>query len=306
MAFRKIMPLVFILFLSCATLSQLKAGGHSAPEPLKAGSCPASILVNTWRHEDRIHVALANSAKAPQSVQVAFGVETIEFEPVAGRSLTLAGHSITRLTFPVLRVKTSQGGLQDADRVTVYSDGGYVIAEGAAQKTDATNSQLTADRYLAACGDKISIHYDFTARQGLSLVFVPRAVKVQEKAFMAGRQRKGSLAPCTEKDLNALGLTEEYRNQARGKLAENFGFIIKSGQKARISLDYSVPQIADSAVVRLAGTLYEFQPDGGVGYGTGEGLLFMIYNPKTMKLSPLLELSREEETSSAKKSIGIK
>ena len=68
----------------------------------------------------------------------------------------------------------------------------------------------------------------------------------------------------------------------------------------------SYPEIKNCAVVRLSDTQYEFQPNGGVRYGTGAGLAFMIYNPKTMKLTPLLELSREEEGSSTKKSIGTK
>ena len=86
----------------------------------------------------------------------------------------------------------------------------------------------------------------------------------------------------------------------------NFCFLVGSGERAEITLRYTVPEVKNCAVVRLSDTQYEFQPNGGVRYGTGADLAFMIYNPKTMKLTPLLELSREEEGSSTQKSIGTK
>jgi hypothetical protein len=111
--------------------------------------------------------------------------------------------------------------------------------------------------------------------------------------MMPGRQRKGSQQACSEADLNKLGLTDEYLKQARTRLADHLGYIVKAGETARISMDYTVPDIKDCAVVRFSDYQYLFAANGSVLHGGGPVTAVMIYNPSIMKIAPSFPLVPE-------------
>jgi hypothetical protein len=293
MGFQKIIPWVVILVLSLSGLSTIEAAGREKPEPQGGEQCPPSILVNSWLRDKMIQVALANITGEAQRIKVAIGTEEIQSELFASQTLSIPARSISIVYFPVLRQKTSRGALKDSDYVSVYRSDGSLIDLKPVQQADRSRVQLTTDSFLAASGDDINISYDLGPGQGLRLVFVPRSLRIQEKMLIPGRLRDGSFPACAEEDLSKLGLPDEYRIQARTKLADHYGFIVKDGETARITVDYTVPEITDCAVVRLSDYQYFFARGGSVTQGAGLGALVMVYNPSIIKIAPLHPLVRE-------------
>jgi hypothetical protein len=112
---------------------------------------------------------------------------------------------------------------------------------------------------------------------------------------MQGMPRKSSLQPCSEEDLKKLGLTEAYFKQARSRLANNLGYIVKAGKTSGISVDYVVPDIKDCAVMRLSDYQYSFAPKGSVRHGGGPVSIVMVYNPSVMKIATSFPLVPEGE-----------
>lgn len=301
MAILKIILGVAILILSSSGVSTIEAGGRTGPPTEGGEKHVPSILVNSWLRDKMIQVALANITGKAQPIKAAIGVENIQSELFVSQSVSVPARSIEIVYFPVLRQKTSRGALKDSDYVSVYRSDGALIDLQAVQKTDSSSAQLTTDSFLAASGDVINISYDLSPGQGLRLMFVPKSLRIREKALMLGRPRDGSFPACSEDDLIKLGLTDEYRNQARMKLADHYGFIVKDGEKARIMVDYTVPEITDCAVVRLSDYQYLFASSGGVTQGAGPGARVMVYNPSVMKITPLLPLVQEEQNGGKQK-----
>lgn len=261
------------------------AAGREKPELAVGDKGASSILVTTWYRDRLIQVAVANIAEEAQFVKVAIGTEDIQSDLLASQSLTVPARSISIVYFPVLKQKTAKGVMKDADFVSVHRSDGQLIAAQAVQRADPSRSQLTPVGFLAASGDGTSITYVLEPQQALRLVFVPKSPLVQDKARMQGKPRKDSLQPCLENDLNKLGLPDDYLKQARSRLADNFGYIVKSGKQAAISVNYTVPQIKDCAVARLSDYQYLFASNGSVRQGAGPVTTVMIYNPSVMYIA---------------------
>ena len=301
MAIRKIIFWVVILLLSSSGFSTITAGGREKPEQQCPGTFAPPILVNSWYRDRIIQVAVANITEKEQAVKVVIGAEGIQSDHFASQSLTVPARSISIVYFPMLRQKTSKGEIKDADFISVFRPDGHLIDLQSVQKADHSRSQMTTQGFLAASGDSLNISYDFEPGLDMRLLFVPRSLQIQGKVLMQGKPRKGSVRTCSEEDLGRLGLSDDYAKQTRSRLQDDFGYIVKAGESAEISLDYSVPEITDCAVVRLSDYQYSFASNGSVRYGGGPLTTVMIYNPSVMKIAPSFPLVLEGRTGENKK-----
>ena len=282
-----------LLVLLTPGSSRVEAGGRSKPEFADDTKPSPSILVNSWYRDKMIQVALANIAPDARRVSVAIGTEDVQSELFASQSLSIPARSIVVVYFPRLKKKTAKGVVKDSDHVSVYASEGPLIDLQPVQEADLSPAQMNLENFLAASGDGITVSYDPGSGPDLRLVFVPKALRVQEQALIPGRPRQGSLSACSGEDLNKLELPDDYRRQAHARLSDHYGYIVKPGEKARISVDYSVPEIADCAVVRISDYQYSFSPAGGVSQGGGPVATVMVYNPAVMKIAPLFPLIPE-------------
>ncbi len=285
---------ISLVFLSMSS-TWIEAAGREKPEQQCPGTIAPPILVNSWYRDRIIQVAVANVTEEARAVKVAIGADGIQSDPFSSQSLTVPARSISIVYFPMLRQKTSKGEIKDADFISVFRPDGYLIDMQALQKADHSRSQMTTQGFLAVSGDSLNISYDLEPGSDLRLLFVPRSLQAQDKVSMQGKPGKGSPRTCSEEDLGKLGLSDDYSKQARTRLTDNFGYIVKAGERAEISIDYSVPEIADCAVVRLADYQYLFASGGSVRYGGGPLTTVMIYNPSVMKIAPSSPLVPEGE-----------
>jgi hypothetical protein len=282
---------------------EARAGGRTKPEK---NELQRSILFTAWYRDKVIQVAIANLGDKAHSLKVAIGTSDVRDHLFASQSLLLPPQSIKLVYFPLLTQKGPKGERNISDHVFVL-DGASSSLVGLApvQQLGGSFSPSLED-FLVTPGDSVQLQYRIDPRNSRRIFFLPREVKVQDKILTAVEPEEGFRKPIDRSALKKVNLPASYQPKILQMVEGNFCFLVSSGERAEITLRYTVPEIKNCAVVRLSETQYEFQPNGGVGYGTGAGLVFMIYNPKTIKLTPLLDLSREEEGSITRKSIGTK
>ena len=282
---------------------EARAGGRTKPEE---NELLRSILFTAWYRDKVIQVAIANVGDKAHSLKLAIGTRDAREHLFASQSPLLPPQSIKLVYFPLLTQKVPKGERKTSDHVFVLDGASSGLVDFApVQKLGGSFSPSLED-FLATPGDSVHLQYRIDPGNSLRIFFLPREVKVQDKILTAVEPEEGFRKPIDRSALEKVNLPANYQPKILQMVEGNFGFLVSSGERAEITLRYTVPEIENCAVVRLSDTQYEFRPNGGVLYGKSAGLLFMIYNPKTMKLTPLLELSREEEGSSTKKSIGTK
>jgi hypothetical protein len=276
------------------------AGGRTKPEE---NELRRSILFTAWYRDKVIQVAIANVGDRAHPLKVAIGTRDVRDHLFASQSLLLPPKSVQLVYFPLLTRKDPKGE-RKSDHVFVL-DGASSGLVAPVQKPDGSFSPSVED-FLVTPGDSVRLQYRIDPGNAMRIFFLPREVKVEDKILKAIEPEEGFRKPIERGALKKVNLPADYQSKILQMLEGNFCFPVSSGERAEISVRYIVPEIKDCAVVRLSDTQYEFQPNGGVRYGTGAGLALMIYNPKTMKLIPLLELSSEEEGFSTQKSSGTK
>ena len=300
----------FLLILICIlpfllefNPEESRAAGRSKPE---GNELQRSIIFTAWYRDKVIQVAIANEGDKSQSLKIAIGTRDMKERLFASQSLLLQPQTIKLVYFPMLTQKGSKGERIISDHVFILDGASSGLIDFAPVQTPSGSLYPSLEDFLIAPGDTVRLQYRIEPVNSMRLIFLPREVKVQDKFLTAIKPEEGSRKPADRSALAKVNIPADYRPKILKMLEGNFCFLVDSGERAEISMRYTIPEIKNCAVVRLFETEYEFQADGMVRYGAGAGLVFMVYNPKTMKLAPLLELSREEETSSAKKSIGIK
>ena len=280
-----------------------RAAGRSKPEE---NELQRSILFTAWYRDKVIQVAIANTGDKSQSLKIAIGTRDVKEHLFASQSLMLQPQTIKLVNFPLLNHKGLKGEQNISDYVFILDKASSGLIDFAPVQTPGGSFSSSLEDYLATPGDTVRLQYRIDTVNSMRLIFLRREVKVQDKILTAVEPEEGFRKPADRSALTKVNIPANYLSKILQMLEGNICFLVNSGERVEISMRYTVPEIKNCAVVRLFETEYEFQPNGMVKYGAGAGIVFMIYNPKTMKLVPLLELSREEETSSAKKSIGIK
>lgn len=277
-----------------------RAGGRSKPE---GNESRRSLLVAAWYRDKVVHVAIANAGGKARSLKVAIGTRDLREHLFASQSVLLPPQSIKFVYFPLLTRETRAGEQKSSDHVFVVDGAASGFVHSAPiQKLDASLSPSLED-FLAAPGDTVRLRYGIAPGNSLRIFCLPREITVQDGTLTAVDPEEGFPRPLDRSALKHVNLPADYRSKISQTVEGNLCFLAAPGERAEITLRYAVPAIEKCAVVRLSETRYEFQPNGGVRYGTGPGVAFMIYNPKTMIVAPLRELSREEEPSSPRKAI---
>ena len=304
----KIVKKILFLFVCVLPLllefNPLEAGAGGQTK-LDQNEPTRSILFTAWYRDKVIQVAIANVGDKAHSLKVAIGTRDVREHLFANQSLLLPAQSVQLVYFPLLTQKDFIGDQKTSDHVFVLDGASPGLVDFApVQKLGGFFSPSLED-FLVTPGDSVHVQYKIDPGNSTRIFFLPREVKVQEKILTAVEPEEGFRKPIDQSALKKVNLPADYQPKILRMLEGNFCFLVNPGERAEITMRYTVPEIKNCAVVRLSDTQYEFRPNGGVLYGKSAGLLFMIYNPKTMKLTPLLELFREEK-SSAEKSIGTK
>jgi hypothetical protein len=285
--------LLFILLCILSSALEFSPLDSSAKGSARPGENEMSrpVLFTAWYRDKVIHVAIANVGDKAQSLKVASGCRDVREYIFAGQPLLLPPKSIKLVYFPLLSREGAKGEPRISDHVFLLDgDSASLIAFTPVQQMSGSSTP-SLDDFLAAPGDSVHLRYRIKAGNSLRLFFLPREVKVQDKSLTAVEPEEGLLKPLSRGALQKTALPADYRQRIVQMVEENFCFLVNRGEKTEITMNYTVPEIKDCAVVRLSETQYEFHPGGGVRYGMGAGLVFMIYNPKTMRLLPLSELS---------------
>ncbi|MHB8908251.1 MAG: hypothetical protein ACYDAA_05150 [Syntrophales bacterium] len=278
----------------------VRAGGRTE----SPGNQPRSpILFTAWYRDKVIQVAIANGGDTPRSLKLAIGTRDVRERLFASQPLVMPARSVKLVYFPLFTRETRAGEQKSSDRVFVVdgASSGFVDSSPV-QNLDGSLSPSLED-FLTAPGDSVHLRYRIAPGNSLRISCLPREIMVQDRAITAVDPGGGFPRPLDRSALINIDLPADYRSQIIQMVEGDLCFLAGPGEGAEIVVRYTVPEIKTCAVVRISETQYEFQPNGGVRYGTGTGVVFMIYNPKTMKLVPLRELSREDEVSSTSKII---
>jgi hypothetical protein len=271
------------------------AGGRVKPE---GNEVQRSILFTAWHRDKVIQVAIANAGDKTRALKVAVGARDVRERLFVSQRLSLPPRSVKLVYFPVPTRKGPAGEPITADHVFVFDPASSGTVDSAPVQKPGGPLSPFPDDFLAVPGDSVRLQYRIDPGNSLRVLFLPREVRVQDKILTALESGEGFPRPSGRGALSKADLPADYRSRILQMEEGNFGFLVHPGERAEIALRYRIPEIRDCALVRLSETRYEFQPNGVVRYGTGAGAAFLIYDPKTMRLDPLLELSSEEEGSS--------
>jgi hypothetical protein len=270
------------------------AGGRSADT---SNPLSRDIVMNAWSDNGRIQVAVCNLAAGPQTIKAAIGVvDTIE-RPFGSRTFVLAPNSLQVVQFPVMTQRTPRGNLETSSFAFVYagSSPATSVEVGAIpiQNMPRDDRTVSLDRYIAAPGDSVTLHYAEKAVDATRLVFAAKEAKLDQLS-VAGQPAQDSPAPLTSDALQKLNLRATDTAKYIEEMGASFGFFFPQGQPGCLNLVYKVNEVKGCRVVRIPGARHVVGPSKGKSGGFE--ITFLAYDPKSIKVEPILDRPPVPET----------
>lgn len=285
---------LIVVILMVVGINETWAGGRLKTAHIHPMS--DRILLNAWYRDDHINIAVCNMGIEDQHVKIAVGIRGNKERIYGGTTVLLNKKSIIKISFPLLQQQTPQGDLKPADHVFVFDDSdtyrGSIVSQAIQQiKVSHRYSELV-DFIIDGQAQAI-FRYSVINAEALTVVFIPKAIKNNGYQIVGHPFSGQAQQQISESELIELNIPPSYEHDLLKRLDKSYCFLYRPGISGITTMVYDFQELESCALIHIPAYVYEFNSDGSVKAGGGQGLTLMAYRPDKISIQPSYTLVGE-------------